>query len=141
MTARCIDRASLLAMPVTEAPFRRGEKVISTEAIDHVPEGTKGKVMLVNGFSWIRYWVHFDDGTDIGSIDQAKLVRAKEWKDFVAERKARANAPAVTEAVAGATDADAGGGGAATESATVNGVAVPGFLLERSKAARTRLGG
>lgn len=141
MTVQRIDRASLLAMPVTETPFRSGEKVISTEAIDHVPEGTKGKVMLVDGFRWIRYWVHFDDGTDIGSIDQAKLVRAKEWKDFVAERKARANAPAVTEAVAGATDADAGGSGAATESATVNGVAVPGFLLERSKAARTRLGG
>jgi len=141
MAARRTDRASLVAMPVTEAPFRSGEKVISTEAIDHVPEGTKGKVILVNGFSWIRYWVHFEDGTDIGSIDQAKLVRAKEWKDFVAERKARANAPEATEAVVGAADADAGGGGAATESATVNGVAVPGFLLERAKAARARLGG
>jgi hypothetical protein len=141
MAARPIDRASLLAMPVTEAPFRRNEKVISTEAIDHVPEGTKGKVMLVNGFSWVRYWVHFEDGTDIGSIDQTKLVRAKEWKDYLAERKARAEAPEVTEAVTDAADADAGGAGGATESATVNGVAVPGFLLERAKAARARLGG
>ncbi len=128
-------------MPVTEAPFRRNEKVISTEAIGHVPEGTKGKVMLVNGFSWIRYWVHFDDGTDVGSIDQTKLVRAKEWKDFLAERKARAEAPDVTEAAVSADDADAEGGGSSAEGATVNGVTIPAFLIERAKAARTRLGG
>jgi hypothetical protein len=128
-------------MPVTEAPFRRGEKVISTESIGHVPEGTKGKVMLVNGFSWIRYWVHFDDGTEVGSIDQAKLVRAKEWKDFVVQREAQASAPEASETGGGADVATDGGGGGAAEGASVNGVAVPGFLLERAKAARARLGG
>lgn len=140
MSRRSGGPGSLWAMPVTEAPFRRGEKVIATEDLGHVPEGTKGKVMLVNGFAWTRYWVHFDDGTDLGSIDQAQLVRAKEWKDFLAEREAAAT---VADSGDGDTaEAETGGGDAATagKSATVNGVEIPGYLLERSQNARTRLG-
>jgi len=129
-------------MPVTEAPFRRGEKVIATESIHHVPEGTKGKVMLVDGFAWIRYWVHFDDGTEIGSIDQSSLVRAKEWSDFVTERaNAEAGGGAGDDGDGAGAEADAGGGGGAGDDPIVNGVAIPGYLIERSKNARTRLGG
>lgn len=129
-------------MPVTQAPFRRGEKVIATEPIGRVPEGTRGKVMLVNGFSWTRYWVHFDDGTEVGSIDQAKLVRAKEWSDFLVERENADDVAAADDGGsgdgAGGDDGAAAGGG---DDATVNGVAIPAFLLERSRNARARLGG
>ena len=49
-----------------------------TAAVDlrDVPEGTPGKVILKNGFSWIRYWVRFDNGVSLGSLDRAVLVTA-----------------------------------------------------------------
>ena len=40
-----------------------------------VPEGTAGKVSTVNGFRWRRYWVSFENGVDIGSLDGAQLTR------------------------------------------------------------------
>lgn len=128
-------------MPVSTAPFRRGEKVISTEAISHVPEGTAGKVMLVNGFSWIRYWVHFADGTEVGSIDQSKLVRAKEWTTFVTDQdQAELAGDTDVDEADGAAGGDDGAGGGGGDDGMVNGVAIPGYLLERSQNARTRLG-
>ena len=45
-----------------DAPFRKGEKVVATVPLPGVPEGTKGKVKLVNGLSWTRYWVFFENG-------------------------------------------------------------------------------
>jgi len=46
-----------------------------------VPAGTRGRIQLVNGFSWIRYRVHFDNGEELGFLDRDQLVPAKEWKD------------------------------------------------------------
>ena len=53
---------------------------MSAEDMPGVPRGTHGKVMLVNGFGWIRYRVYFDNGEDIGSLDRSQLVRADEWE-------------------------------------------------------------
>ena len=38
------------------------------------PTGTKGKVMLVNGFQRFRYWVHFENGVDIGQLDGSQIA-------------------------------------------------------------------
>jgi hypothetical protein len=99
-----------------------------------VPEGTKGKVVLVNGLSWIRYWVRFDNGVAMGSVNRANLATPKEW-----ERHLRGEDVEVAAAAGGGEDgeaasADDGGG------VTVNGVLVPQRLIERTKAARARLG-
>ena len=42
-----------------------------------MPTGTKGKVMLVNGFNRLRYWVHFENGVDIGQLDGSQIAPLK----------------------------------------------------------------
>lgn len=37
--------------------------------LDGVPQGTQGKVILSNGFNWLRYRVLFDNGVEIGDLD------------------------------------------------------------------------
>ena len=49
-------------------------------AMKGVPVGTEGKVIHVQGLSWIRYWVWFDNGIRLGTIDRAKLATAGEWE-------------------------------------------------------------
>ena len=44
-----------------------------------IPEGTPGKVIIVAGFDWIRYWVRFENGQTTGSINRKKLARPGEW--------------------------------------------------------------
>ena len=93
-----------------------------------VPEGTAGKVIHVQGLSWIRYWVWFDNGERVGTLGRNKLATADEWR-----RRFDAPAEAVSSpSVEGAGDAAA----TADSSGDVGGV--PGHLLERSRAARAR---
>lgn len=46
-----------------------------------VPAGTPGKVLLINGFAWIRYRVAFDNGMEIGSLDRSQLATRDEWAE------------------------------------------------------------
>jgi hypothetical protein len=116
--------------------FRRNERVRTLDDLPGVPKGTEGQVVLVDGFTWTRYRVAFDNGYDLGSIDGTHLSRPKE---FAAALELREKA---TETAVASTNGD--GAAAATESAgeakSVNGVSVPGHLLERSRQARERLG-
>jgi hypothetical protein len=110
-----------------------GQKVIAAVAMRDVPEGTKGNVMLSNGLSWIRYWVRFESGVTIGSINRRAIMTPNEWEhrhDVVTEVNG-------TDAGAGGDgdDAVAEGGGV-----SINGVMVPQKLIDRTKAARARLG-
>ena len=126
-----------MAKRVAPHEFRRGETVRTLDALPGVPQGTAGRVYLVDGFAWTRYRVLFDNGVDVGSLDGTSLARRK---DYQAALQRREQAAAATEVAAG----DAGGdGGAAAAGAggdkTVNGVVVPAMLLDRSKRARERL--
>lgn len=125
----------------TVAPdLRKGEKIVAAVDLRGVPVGTTGKVALVEGLSWIRYWVRFDNGVAIGSVRRNHLATAGEWKRKLS---------GADEVVAGAGDdaaADgdeaAGGDGAASGGITTpNGALVPQKLIDRAKAARARLGG
>ncbi len=91
-----------------------------------VPEGTGGKVIHVQGLSWIRYWVWFDNGLRVGTLGRNKLATTAEW-----ERRHD-----VVTAVPGTVAAATGDESAGAVSGDVGGV--PGYLLERSKAARAR---
>ena len=53
--------------------LRMGDKVRSTAEIHGVPVGTEGKVILANGFSWLRYRVLFDNGAEVGDLDHRNL--------------------------------------------------------------------
>lgn len=122
--------------------LRRKDRVRAAVALRGVPEGTKGRVMVANGFTWPRYWVAFDNGVEMGSLGREKLVPDAEWKSFLKEREAAEKraleAPDEAEATADADDGAAAG--AAGGAATVNGVAVPQLLLDRTQAALQRFG-
>jgi hypothetical protein len=115
--------------------FRRNERVKTLDELPGVPLGTEGRVLLVDGFTWTRYRVTFDNGYDLGSIDGSHLSRPREFEAALAQREA---ASLEVAEVAGADDG--GGVAAATgEGKVVNGVSVPDHLLDRSKRARERL--
>lgn len=108
------------------------DRVTLTRDIRGVPEGTHGKVKVVQGLTWARYWVQFDNGQWVGSVSAADLVREGDYEEFKKRRAEEALRPKVEEkpteapAAAGA----AAGGGAASR--------VPAHLLERSQKARAR---
>jgi hypothetical protein len=114
--------------------LRKGDAVVARNDLRDVPAGTKGKVVLVNGLSWIRYWVRFENGVAMGSVNRANLATPAEWQRHL-DGEDLENVEAVTAGDDGAAAGDDDGGGV-----TVNGVLVPGKLIERTKAARARLG-
>ena len=114
-------------------------KVVARTDLEGVPEGMAGRVQMVNGLTWIRYWVRFDNGAWLGSIDRSALATEDEWKRFQAGETdvfGDVGTDAATDDGAEAAGGDGGGGGKATPSGTL----VPQKLLDRSAAARTRLG-
>lgn len=126
-------------LPDTE-PLRRKDEVVAAVDLPGIPAGTRGRVTMVSGFEWIRYWVRFDNGQVRGSISRDKLVRPGEpWGEELAALRAAASTPAPTDAGSGddAAPAAAGGGG---EGIVHGGVLVPAHLLERSKSRRAALG-
>ena len=54
--------------------FRARQKVVAAEELPGVPAGTPGKVIMEAGFRWFRYWVRFENGVTLGSIDGAALA-------------------------------------------------------------------
>ncbi len=112
------------------------QKVKAATDLKGVPEGTQGKVMLSNGLDWIRYWVKFENGIEMGSLHRNKLVRTEDWEQFLEERETG------SLSIEGAMDSpdevsiEAGSGGGVE----VNGVLVPQLLLDRTKAALERFG-
>jgi hypothetical protein len=117
------------------------ERVVATTDMPGVPEGTTGKVIVVEGLTWIRYWVRFDNGVVRGSLNRKLLARPSEWAEIVRRRDAGEEAEIADDgaAVAAADGADTAVAGAG-DSVMVNGIAVPAHLLERSKNRREVLG-
>lgn len=50
-----------------------GDRVETTVDMLGVKSGSKGKVILANGFNWLRYRVRFGDGTEVGDLDQRNI--------------------------------------------------------------------
>jgi hypothetical protein len=123
----------------TDAVLKPKERVVATVDMPGIPEGTTGKVILPEGLTWIRYWVRFDNGVVRGTIDRHKLARPKEWAELVRRRESGEDV-AATAASSNGGDGAPAAAAAEGESVMVNGVAVPGFLIERSKARREFLG-
>ncbi len=67
----------------TKPALHKKVKVVALTDLVGVPEGTTGKVVLVNGISWIRYWVRFDNGVTMGSINRTALATPDEWEHHV----------------------------------------------------------
>ena len=110
--------------------LKRGAKVVSLATMRGVPRGTTGRVTMVSGLTWIRYFVDFDNGTSMPSVDRGVLATPAEWREW---KDRPEGAPAAAAADTPAPEGAAGG--AAAE--PVGGI--PAHLLERSRMARERL--
>jgi len=77
-----------LAFPhADQISLRAGDTVVTTAEIQGVAVGSEGKVILANGFNWLRYRVRFADGTEVGDLDQRNIAPVGK----TAKRLARAN--------------------------------------------------
>ncbi len=112
------------------------QEVVAATNLKGVPEGTSGKVMLSNGLDWVRYWVKFENGVEMGSLHRNKLVSAEDWDLYLEEREDDALPLEETTDSADEENSTTGSGGGVE----VNGVLVPQLLLDRSQAALERFG-
>ena len=63
-----------LAKPhADQIDLRIGDRVEASTALQGVPEGTQGKVILANGFNWQRYRVLFTNGAELGDLDHRTI--------------------------------------------------------------------
>ena len=120
---------------LTPIDLERHDKVRANIDLPGVPAGTKGKVLVVSGVSWIRYRVLFENGVEHGLLDGRHLVRPKEF--IPVDQRVVEEVVATNGAADAAADDGAGDDGGAAD----NAFGVPAHLLERSKNARQRLGG
>jgi hypothetical protein len=81
-------------------PFKKGTRVVTTTDLPGVPEGTVGTIGVGAGLMIPRYWVAFDNGVEMGSVNQKRLVKEKEWPAFRVEREQAAAAAAERAALA-----------------------------------------
>ena len=103
-----------------------------------VPEGTTGQVILSNGLDWVRYWVAFDNGVEVGSLHRDKLIREDEWDDYLLKREQTLQkAENETELTDDSEEPPSSSGSGGVE---VNGVLVPQLLLDRTQATLERFG-
>lgn len=119
-------------------PLTTNSRVVAVRDLQGVPAGTGGRIKIVSGLTWIRYWVEFDNGVWLGSVDAKSVVAEDDWPDYQrrrAEEQARAAEPAPAAAPAPAAEA-----GAEPEAGAVSS-RIPAHLLERSKAAKSRKAG
>lgn len=66
--------------------YKRGTRVVVTEDIPGVPEGTPGKCGRGLGFAIKRHRVRFDNDVEVISVAHSKLVPEDEWPQFLARR-------------------------------------------------------
>jgi hypothetical protein len=122
--------------PTFDARLHKGDKVTATVDLPGVPTGTTGRVKLVNGLTWTRYWVFFDNGVQLGQISQESLVRSKQWSAYQDHQANRAEAATATTVAASADGAAADAGAPAAGA----GSKIPDHLLERARNRKKALG-
>ena len=80
-----------LAKPhADQLDLKIGDRVESTVDLDAgVAAGTEGKVILANGFNWLRYRVAFANGIEVGDLDQRNIVPIGRTANRLAKRAKR----------------------------------------------------
>jgi len=67
-------KPSALARPhKDQLSLRNGDRVRATVDLPGAPIGTEGKVIVSNGFNWLRYRVLFRTGAEIGFLDGRQI--------------------------------------------------------------------
>jgi hypothetical protein len=100
--------------------FKQHQRVAAARDLPGVPAGTAGKVLLVNGFSWVRYRVRFDSGAERGMLhaedlttaeaaaEQARVIEAEAVRAQREAERAAARAAALADEAARNAARDAG---------------------------------
>ena len=84
-------KPSALARPhADQLDLDRHDKVVSTVDLPGVPAGTKGKVILANGFNWLRYRVRFENGAELGDLDGRQIEPTGRTAKRLAKKAAKA---------------------------------------------------
>jgi hypothetical protein len=74
MAAMPLWKPHALASPhADQLDLKIGDRVRATTDLLGAPAGTEGKVILANGFNWQRYRVLFDNGAELGDLDQRTI--------------------------------------------------------------------
>jgi len=71
--------------------LRIGDSVVAISDLDGVASGTEGKVILANGFSWLRYRVLFANGVELGDLDHRTIAPTGRSAKRVAKAAKRAS--------------------------------------------------
>ena len=110
-------------------------RVVAVRDLVGIPEGTPGRIELVNGLTWTRYWIQFDNGVWLGSVDAKAVVAEDDWSAYQ-ERRVAAAARASEEAAKPKAEAAPAAAPAAPADATPS--KIPAALLARSQAAKAK---
>jgi hypothetical protein len=71
--------------------MRIGDKVTSIVEIEGVPVGTEGRVILANGFNWLRYRIAFANGREVGDLDHRHIAPIGKTAKRLAKQSKRAS--------------------------------------------------
>ncbi len=75
MRAMTLWKPHALAKPhADQLDLSTGDRVSSITDLPGVPAGTEGKILLANGFNWLRYRVLFTNGIELGDLDQRTIT-------------------------------------------------------------------
>jgi hypothetical protein len=64
---------SLARPQADQLDLRLHDRVVAKVDLEGVPAGTKGKVVLADGFNWLRYRVLFETGIERADLDGRHL--------------------------------------------------------------------
>jgi hypothetical protein len=81
---------SLAAPHADQIDLAKGDTVVATIDLPGVPAGTTGKIILANGFSWLRYRVLFDGGVELADLDGRQLAPGGKTAKRLAKAEAKA---------------------------------------------------
>ena len=70
--------------------LRQHDTVVASVDLPGVRAGTPGKVILADGFNWLRYRVMFDNGVELGDLDGRHLQPTGRAAKRLAKRDAKA---------------------------------------------------
>jgi hypothetical protein len=59
--------------------FKQHQKVVAAHDLPGIAAGTPGKILLINGLSWVRYRVLFEGHVERGMLNADDLTTPNEW--------------------------------------------------------------
>jgi hypothetical protein len=96
-----------------EVLFEQHGKVVAAHDLPGIAAGTPGKVLLINGLSWVRYRVLFEGRIERGMLSAGDLTTPEAWaaqqrQIQTAEREAEREArrAAATSGAVGTSDTE-----------------------------------